>query len=114
MVLQEQVHLAHQPLQRALPLRPLQHRLLRMQHLQKQPHPRIHLYLVQQSRPRHPIVLYFQACRLYSVITKQAHQHAHKFNLREFAAGAIACATGPTDEGTVTGGWLLQVLHRTR
>lgn len=85
-----------------------------MQHLQKQPHARIHPDLIQKSRPCHLIILSFQGRWLHSKITKQPNQDAHEFDLRELAAGTVACAARPADEGTVASGWLLQVFHRTR
>ena len=85
-----------------------------MQHLQKQPHARIHPNLAQKSRPCHLIVLSFQGYRLHLEIAKQPNQDAHEFDLHELAAGTVACTAGPADEGTVATGWLLQVLHRTR
>lgn len=90
---------------------PLQHRLFRVQHLQKQPHSRIHPDLIQQSRPCHPTVLSLQGHWFHLEIAKQPHQHADEFDLRELAPRAAARAAGPADEGTVASGQILEVLH---
>ena len=82
-----------------------------MQHLQQQPHPRIHPYLPRESRSRHPIVLSLHGHRLHFEIAKQPHQHADEFDLRELAPRAAARATGPADERTVANGRLLEALY---
>ena len=82
-----------------------------MQHLQQQPHSRIHPDLFQQSRPRHPIILPLQRHGLDFEIAEQPHEHADEFHLREFSPRTAARTTGPADKGTVACGRLLQVLH---
>lgn len=82
-----------------------------MQHLQQQPHPRIHLDLFQQSRSRHAIILSLQRHGLDFEIAEQPHQHAYEFHLCEFPPRTAARTTGPADKGTVACGRLLQVLH---
>ena len=102
---------AQLPISTQLSPPPFQHRLLRMQHLQKQPHSRIHPDLFQQSRPRHPIILPLQRHGLDFKIAEQPHQHADEFHLREFPPRTAARTTGPADKGTIACGRLLQMLY---
>ena len=77
-----------------------------MQHLQQQPHTRVHPDLLRQSRSRHPFILSLHADRFHFEIAKQPHQHTDEFDLCEFPAWAVARAAGPADERAVAGGWL--------
>lgn len=89
---------------------PLQHRPFRVQHLQDQPHPRVHPNLIQQSHPCYFIVFSLQRHRLHFEVAKQPDQYANEFDLRKLTARAAACAARPADEGTVAIWRLLQVL----
>lgn len=91
-------------------LTPLKHRLLRMQHLQQQPYPRITPNLLRQPRSRHTIILAQRRDRLHSESAKQPHQDSHKLDLGEFAAGTVTGAAGPADERTVGFGRLFEFL----
>lgn len=83
-----------------------------MQHLQKQPHSRIHLNLLQQSRSRHITILSLKRHRLHFEVPKQPHQHTYELDLRELSPWTAARPARPADEGTIACGRLFQVLHR--